>query len=68
MIESPIDALKKAANLNGEKFQSLSDFKRLSLNKSIDNNGKKLYNNYILIIVIIITNNILILKITIKRL
>lgn len=66
MIESPIDALKKAANLNGEKFQSLSDFKRLSLNKSIDNNGK-LYNNYILII-IIITNNILILKITIKRL
>jgi len=40
MIESPIDALKKAANLNGEKFQSLSDFKRLSLNKSIDNNGK----------------------------
>ena len=39
VIESPIDALKKAANLNGENFQSLSEFKRLSLNKSIDNNG-----------------------------
>lgn len=39
VIESPIDALKKAANLNGENFQSLSEFKRLSFNKSIDNNG-----------------------------
>jgi len=39
MIESPIAALKKAANLNGERFQSLSDYKRLSLNKSVDENG-----------------------------